>query len=202
MVLLWISPKLLIASPVDRTISSVLILKSHVHEGVTARSKQMIKTLYTIGGYGFTENTFFESLLSSGVDVLCDIRQRRGMRGRAFAFLNSARLQDRLGSIGIHYVHLKEFAPTDSIRARQKAADARLGIQKRSREVLGCEFSASYRSEILLVHKQQEFFDALPATALKPCLFCVERHHEACHRSLMSEWLGGVIHVPVVHLHP
>lgn len=162
----------------------------------------MIKTLYTIGGYGFTENGFFESLLSSGVDVFCDIRQRRGMRGRAFAFLNSARLQDRLRSIGIQYLHMKEFAPTDSIRARQKAADARLGIQKRSREVLGCEFSASYRSEILMVHDQQEFLDALPVATLKPCLFCVERQHEACHRSLMSQWLGEAISVPVIHLHP
>jgi uncharacterized protein (DUF488 family) len=162
----------------------------------------MIKTIYTIGGYGFSEDAFSTALLSAGVDVFCDIRQRRGMRGRAFAFLNSARLQDRLGSIGIHYLHLKEFAPTDSIRARQKAVDARLGVQKRSREVLGCEFSASYRSEILRVHSQKEFLESLPTGALKPCLFCVERQHEACHRSLMSEWLGDDIHVPVIHLHP
>ena len=162
----------------------------------------MIETLYTIGGYGFTEHAFFKSLLSAGVDIFCDIRQRRGMRGRAFAFLNSARLQDRLGNIGIHYVHLKEFAPTDSIRARQKAADAQLGIQKRSREALGCEFSASYRGEILMTHNQQEFLKSLPKTTLKPCLFCVERQHEACHRSLMSVWLGEAISVPVIHLHP
>lgn len=200
--LLWGSQKSLIASLADRMISLALILQSHVREEATARNKQMINTLYTIGGYGFTEDAFFKCLLSAGVDVFCDIRQRRGMRGRAFAFLNSARLQDRLGSIGIHYLHLKEFAPTDSIRARQKAADARLGIQKRSREVLGCEFADSYRSEILTAHTQHGFLLSLPSAGIRPCLFCVERQHEACHRSLMSEWISNEIHVPVIHLHP
>lgn len=47
----------------------------------------------TIGVYGYTPETFFAALQEAGVDLLCDIRQRRGVRGAEYAFANSQRLQ-------------------------------------------------------------------------------------------------------------
>ncbi len=46
--------------------------------------------IVTIGGYGFTEDAFINALKGAGVDAFVDIRQRRGMRGSKYAFLNSA----------------------------------------------------------------------------------------------------------------
>ena len=57
--------------------------------------------LITIGVYGFDEESFFQALLAAGVDVFCDIRQRRGVRGATYAFANSQRLQRRLAELGI-----------------------------------------------------------------------------------------------------
>ena len=45
----------------------------------------------TLGVYGFTPSAFFEALQRAGVDTFCDIRWRRGVRGREYAFANSAR---------------------------------------------------------------------------------------------------------------
>ena len=66
-------------------------------------------------------------------DLFVDVRQRRGVRGSKYAFLNSTRLQERLGALGIRYLHLKELAPTAEIRAIQKAKDAEDGGGKRVR---------------------------------------------------------------------
>ena len=49
--------------------------------------------LVTIGVYGFDEASFFAALQTAGVDTLCDMRQRRGVRGADYAFVNSKRLQ-------------------------------------------------------------------------------------------------------------
>ena len=162
----------------------------------------MIETLFTIGGYGFTEDAFFRRLLEAKIDLFCDVRQRRGLRGREFAFLNASRLQDRLRSIGISYTHFKDFAPTTEIRNRQKEADLQQGVQKRSREVLGDEFVSGYRSDILTSQSPVRFLSDLPDVCRRPCLFCVECHPEACHRSLMATWLSDATGLKVVHLLP
>ena len=70
----------------------------------------------TLGVYGFTAEAFFEALQRAGVDTFCDIRWRRGVRGREYAFANSGRLQQRLGELGMRYLHLRELAPTPALR--------------------------------------------------------------------------------------
>ena len=76
----------------------------------------MIETLYTMGGYGYSQDAFFDRLEANGVDVLVDIRQRRGMRGRQYSFLNSTALQTELLEREIAYLHLKELSPTTAVR--------------------------------------------------------------------------------------
>jgi len=162
----------------------------------------MIERLYTIGGYGFSENGFFDALVKNGVDVFCDVRQRRGMRGSQFAFLNSAKLQAKLRSLGIAYMHFKNFAPTNEIRDEQKKADARAGVQKRLREGLGDEFVNGYRAKILGSLSPSSFFSDLPANCKRPVLFCVERAPCACHRSLMAQWLTEDSQLEVANILP
>ena len=79
--------------------------------------------IVTIGVYGFREDAFFEALQDAQVDVFCDIRWRRGVRGAEYAFVNHKRLVARLESLGIEYVHRRDLAPTPEVRQRQKDAD-------------------------------------------------------------------------------
>ena len=51
---------------------------------------------FTIGVYNSTEKEFFEKLTQNNIDTFCDIRQRRGVRGSKYSFVNSNRLQQRL----------------------------------------------------------------------------------------------------------
>lgn len=159
--------------------------------------------LVTIGVYGFSEEAFFQKLQHAGVDTFCDIRWRRGVRGREYAFANSARLQKRLAELGIRYLHFRELAPSPELRKRQSAADKAAGIQKRKRTALGETFIAGYR-EAMSAFDSRKFIESLGSDTRIAALFCVERNPAACHRSLMAgrlqEDLGSEIEV--AHLTP
>jgi uncharacterized protein (DUF488 family) len=138
----------------------------------------------TIGVYGFDRETFLATLAGAGVDLLLDVRQRRGVRGSEYAWANARRLQDSLSEAGIGYSHLKELAPTTELRQAQYRADARRGEGKRSRTVLAPEYVDGYTAEIL------DQVDLAPIVkwigGSKAALLCVERDPEACHRSLIA----------------
>lgn len=156
----------------------------------------------TIGVYGFSTDQFFESLQSAGVDVFCDIRWRRGVRGARYAFANHKRLQARLQALGIYYFHRRDLAPTPEIRQRQKDADRQKRVAKRDRKTLSPGFIRAYQEEILANFDAQAFLDDLPIGAKKVVLFCVEREPTACHRLLLAENLEGTLGVEVEHLLP
>ena len=87
----------------------------------------------TIGAHGWDAERFFDALLAAGVDTFCDLRARRGVRGREYAFANSQRLQARLAELGIRYVHRLDLAPSAATRSQQHAADEATHTAKRSR---------------------------------------------------------------------
>jgi hypothetical protein len=154
----------------------------------------------TIGVYGFSEDGFFEALRKAGVDTFCDIRWRRGVRGSEYSFVNSARLQKRLGEMDIRYFHFRNLAPTPDLRARQTAADKAEGTTKRQRATLGELFITGYREENLAKFDARNFLEALGNQARVVALFCVEGNPSACHRSLLAERLQQEMQVEVVHL--
>jgi uncharacterized protein (DUF488 family) len=156
--------------------------------------------IVTIGVYGFDEACFFQALTDAKINTFCDIRLRRGMRGSKYAFVNSMRLQQRLGELGIRYVHLKELAPSQEVRDKQKEEDARTGIGKRSREQLGQAFIEAYRKERLSKFDSARFIEKLGPNAEVIALFCVEREPEACHRSLVAGRLQHDLALHVEHL--
>jgi uncharacterized protein (DUF488 family) len=145
---------------------------------------------FTIGVYNSTEQEYFDKLTKNNIDTFCDIRQRRGLRGAKYAFVNSKRLQDKLNALNIKYGHIKELAPTKEIRELQKEADAQQGELKRDRNWLGKVFKASYEEKILSNFDFESFIDKLEEIgANRVVLFCVEENPEACHRSLVTEKL-------------
>jgi len=161
-----------------------------------------VPKIVTIGVYGFTEEAYFEALQTAGVQVFCDIRWRRGVRGAKYAFANHKRLQARLESLGIEYIHRRDLAPTPEIRQHQKDADKTEKVAKRKRSTLSPGFIGAYRGEILANFDPQTFVDDLLEGTSVVALFCVEREPAACHRSLVAERLRRVDGVEIKHLLP
>ncbi|SMM99798.1 hypothetical protein SPONL_895 [uncultured Candidatus Thioglobus sp.] len=148
---------------------------------------------YTIGVYGSTEQEYFQKLIDNKVDVFCDIRQRRGVRGPKYAFVNSKRLQERLKFEGIKYYHIRDLAPTQEIREIQKVKDLENGALKRDRNTLGDLFVATYKSKVLNNFNFDIFLKQLESQKAKNiALFCVEEKHLACHRSIVSDQLKNL----------
>ncbi|HET9198640.1 MAG TPA: DUF488 domain-containing protein [Solirubrobacterales bacterium] len=159
-----------------------------------------MKALRTIGVYGFDRDSFLAALQGAGVDLLLDVRQRRGVRGSEYAWANAKRLQAALAEAGIGYSHLKELAPTTEMRQLQYEADARLGEGKRSRTALAPAYVERYTAEVL------DSVDLGPVLRWigdsSAALLCVERDPEACHRSLVAERMRREHGFEVEHLRP
>jgi uncharacterized protein (DUF488 family) len=161
----------------------------------------MTPEIITIGVYGFTELTFFEALRANRVDLFCDVRQRRGLRGRDYAFANSLRLQQRLDDLGIAYIHLKNLAPPTELRQLQQTVDQVGGVKKRARSRLSPTFVEAYKEKVLADFDPRAFLDEVDWAAVL-ALFCVERDPEACHRSLLAEHLAPSLEQDVEHILP
>jgi uncharacterized protein (DUF488 family) len=156
----------------------------------------------TLGVYGSSEADFFGAVHAAGVDTFCDVRFRRGVRGSDYAFVNSRRLQARLAEMGIRYLHLRELAPSQALRDRQKAADKAERTTKRQRTLLSDLFITGYCEECLAAFDSRKFIEQLGSNARVVALFCVERAPAACHRSLLAERLHRDLGLEVVHLTP
>jgi len=156
---------------------------------------------YTIGVYNSTEKDFFDKLTANNIDTFCDIRQRRGVRGAKYSFVNSNRLQDKLNDLDIKYGYVQDLAPTTEIRELQKEIDAEKGELKSERQELGKVFVIEYKNKILGNFDFDKFFENLDNIgANRIALFCVEEHPEACHRSIVANKLADNFNYKITHL--
>jgi uncharacterized protein (DUF488 family) len=145
---------------------------------------------FTIGVYRSTDEDFFKKLTDNHIDTFCDVRQRRGVRGGEYSFVNSRYLQQKLHDLGIRYYHIFDLAPTTEIRKIQQQEDLQLGEKKRDRKKIGKLFMTAYKDKILGNFKFDDFMKQLEdAGANHIVLFCLEEHSEACHRSIVAEKL-------------
>ena len=149
-----------------------------------------MRRIATIGVYRFTAERFIQALRDADVHLLVDVRQRRGVRGSQYAWANARRLQALLAEAGIAYVHRKELAPTTELRQLQYREDDRLGVGKRSRQLLAPEYAERYTHEILDPVDLDGLLAELPAEGLA-ALLCVECDAAACHRSLIAARLAS-----------
>jgi uncharacterized protein (DUF488 family) len=156
---------------------------------------------FTIGVYNSTEKEFFDKLLDNNIDTFCDIRQRRGVRGAKYSFVNSNRLQQKLNELEIKYGYIPQLAPTTEIRELQKEIDEQKGELKRERQELGKVFVIEYKNRILRNFDFDQFFENLDQIgASRVVLFCVEEHPEACHRSVVTDKLENQYNLKITHL--
>jgi uncharacterized protein (DUF488 family) len=155
----------------------------------------------TIGVYEADLESFLAALRDADVELLLDVRQRRGVRGRQYAWANARRLQRALADARIAYEHRKDLAPTTELRHLQYAEDDRRGVGKRSRRELAPAYVERYRREILDHADLQSVVARMPDDATT-ALLCVERAPEACHRSLVAAELASAYNLAVLHLYP
>ena len=150
--------------------------------------------IFTIGVYNSKENEFFGKLVDNNIDLFCDIRQRRGVRGSEYKFANSKYLQNKLENLGISYKYIKELAPTKEIRQKQKDADKEKGETKRKRLQLGDVFINEYYKNILSKFDLNSLVEELSKSGHKNIVFfCVEQFAEACHRSIVAKEISNII---------
>lgn len=156
---------------------------------------------FTIGVYNSTEKEFFDKLTQNNIDTFCDIRQRRGVRGSKYSFVNSNRLQQKLSDLEIKYGYVPDLAPTTEIRELQKTIDEEKGELKRERQELGKIFVIEYKNRILQKFDFEKFLEGLDQVgASRIALFCVEQHPEACHRSIVADKLTNNYNYKITHL--
>jgi len=156
---------------------------------------------YTIGVYNSTEEEFFHKLTLNKIDTFCDIRQRRGVRGATYSFVNSIRLQKKLKELGIVYYYVEYLAPSPAIREVQVKIDKKNKTQQRVRQKLDSSFILGYENKVLEKFNFGEFIEHLNISrSNKIALFCVEENHEACHRSLVANKFKAGLNYKVRHL--
>ena len=158
-----------------------------------------MRTIATVGVYDSSLDDFLAKLKRHHVALLVDVRQRRGVRGREYAWANSLRLQASLKQSGIEYRHLPELAPTTELRQLQYREDDRLKVGKRSRIQLSDEYRRRYINEVLDRVDLGSVLESLPDNATS-ALMCVERDAAACHRSLIAARLHARFGVPILNL--
>ncbi len=160
----------------------------------------MTRGLCTIGVYGFDAGRFFSTLLDADVDLLVDVRRRRGVRGPEYAFANAQRLMAALSEHDIAYLHLLEVAPTAVLLDLQHEIDRR-GAGVRSRAELAPEYIRGYESDVLGRADLDEIAERLRPFR-HPALLCVETNPQTCHRALAAGVLAPRLGVRVRHLFP
>ncbi len=156
---------------------------------------------FTIGVYNSTEKEFFDKLIQNKIDTFCDVRQRRGVRGAKYSFVNSNRLQQKLNELEIKYGYIPDLAPTTEIRGLQKEIDEENGQLKSQRLELGKVFVIEYKNKILEKFNFDLFFENLERiSANRIVLFCVEEHAEACHRSVIANKIANTYKYKITNL--
>lgn len=135
----------------------------------------------TIGYEGRTVEDFIQGLLSSGVQILVDVRWTPISRKPGFS---KSTLKAALESAGIQYVH---------IRALGAPASLRRNLYKRG---LKEEFFLEYRKHLLenesALREAAELVDRGTS-----CLLCVERRPHDCHRHIVAEELQSLSQGPL-----
>jgi uncharacterized protein (DUF488 family) len=159
-------------------------------------------TIYTVGVYGWTADTFADALVKAGVTALVDIRRRRAARGPRHRFANAKALETLVKAHGVGYLAEPRLSPTAEIRTIQKEADAESRVQKRDRGVLAPRFIEAYERDILTEYSLTDLDALMVKTGRSPVFLCVERHPLACHRSLAAIWVATRVNGYVTHLTP
>ena len=129
--------------------------------------------LFTIGFEGRSPEEVLEILKRKRIDCVADIRQNPNSRKPGFS---KNRFAESCGAAGIEYIHIKELGTPRIIRDRLK--------ENWDFEFLLREYGKHLEQNGKAL---QELCELVMEKRI--CLFCFERDHLRCHRSLVAEKL-------------
>ncbi len=143
-------------------------------------------TLYTIGSGKKSARDFFTLLQKNGVRRLIDIRLNN--TSQLAGYTKKPDLEYFLDAIaGIGYLHLTDFAPTESLMDGYK-----------SKKISWPEYEQEYAR---LLEARQALSKTDPALFAGACLLCSEPAATRCHRRLLAEHLAAKTPgLQIVHL--
>ncbi|MDR7865727.1 MAG: DUF488 domain-containing protein [Sporomusaceae bacterium] len=143
-------------------------------------------TLYTIGSGKKSARDFFTLLQQNGVSRLIDIRLNN--TSQLAGYTKKPDLEYLLDAIaGIDYLHLTDFAPTESLMDGYK-----------TKKISWPEYESEYAR---LLEERQALRKTDPALFAGACLLCSEPAATRCHRRLLAERLAALIPgLEIVHL--
>ena len=91
--------------------------------------------------------------------------------------------------------------PPPQMRELQKEKDQEDKLTNKQRHHLAKAFVNEYKNQILKPFNFEELLDHFEKNnSSRVVFFCVEEHHEACHRSLVTQFLNEHFNYPVTHL--
>ncbi len=141
--------------------------------------------LSTIGYENASLSDFVQSLRSSGVELLVDIRKRAQSRRKGFS---KTALSDALEQAGIEYVHFRVLG--DPKDGREAARSGNMAL-----------FRAIYRSVLQSPSAQNAIAEIAALSKHKHlCLMCYEQDHLECHRKMVADCLERMLGRKFCHL--
>ena len=141
--------------------------------------------LLTIGYEGSSLDDFIETLKFAKIEVLLDIRDLPLSRKPGFS---KKALAAAVEKAGLRYVHMKELG--DPKPGREAA---RRGDTKAFKKIFGAHLKRE--------NSQNALVDAVNiASNSRACLFCFERDHSGCHRTIVADAMAGRKPLKVFHL--
>lgn len=130
-----------------------------------------MKNIYTIGYESATLADFIATLKDAGIEIVLDIRALPLSRRAGFS---KTPLSNALRDAGIDYLHLRALGTPKAGRDAAKSGDLKTLRSVYMRHLKGPEAQAELAKATEIAKNR------------RACLLCVEKHHTACHRSLVA----------------
>ena len=131
----------------------------------------MRRELFTVGYEGTTIDTFIENLQANRMDCVLDVRSLPLSRKPGFSKI---KLAERLGLVGVRYIHLAELGTPKNIREKLKSTQDYSTFFKKMERYLAAQTEAI---ELAYNHVMSS----------RCCLMCFERLADHCHRRIVAE---------------
>jgi uncharacterized protein (DUF488 family) len=142
------------------------------HHGLVAKRG----AVYSVGYEGFTLDGFTQCMIQNHVDLVVDVRLNAVSRKPGFS---KKGLAAALDSVGVAYLHEPKLGNPPENRDSFRTGDVQLGRKRIQRRLNNGSHDALCSVAELARHR-------------RIAVLCVERDHQRCHRSVITDALVGL----------
>lgn len=149
------------------------------------QTTEEVSELMTIGYEGADLGDFIETLKTSGVRSLIDVRELPLSRKKGFS-KNS--LREAVEAAGMAYLHVRQLGDPKPGRDAAKSGDMK-------------SFRKIFHAHITSPEARDALENLVPVVSEGgACLLCFERSHRDCHRSIVANELGRLANSGISHI--